>query len=85
MKLSKLIENLQEVLEGNGDQECLFWTDSVDNPIPITKDLIKKTEDKEWVRYLTDHLTDREPLFVVQSIKATKADGSTKTYKFVIL
>ena len=85
MKLSKLIENLLEVLKENGDQECRFWADSVDNPIPNTEDLIKKTEDKEWVKYLTDHLTDREPLFVVQKIKATKEDGTSETYNFVIL
>lgn len=54
MKLSKLVENLQEVLERNGD-----------------KDLIKSTTDKEWAKYLTDDLTDRQPLFVGQSITAT--------------
>ena len=54
MKLSKLIENLQEALEKNSD-----------------KDLIKSTTDKEWAKYLTDHLTDRQPLFVGQSISAT--------------
>ena len=47
MKLSKLIENLQEVLERNGDKECLFWADSVDNAVPKAKDLIKSTTDKE--------------------------------------
>lgn len=54
MKLSKLVENLQEVLERNGD-----------------KDLIKSTTNKEWVKYLTDDLTGRQPLFVGQSIAAT--------------
>ena len=54
MKLSKLIENLQEVLERNGD-----------------KDLIKSATDKEWAKYLTGHLTGRQPLFVGQSIAAT--------------
>ena len=54
MKLSKLVENLQEVLERNGD-----------------KDLIKSTTNKEWAKHLTGHLTDRQPLFVGQSIAAT--------------
>lgn len=54
MKLSKLVENLQEVLERNGN-----------------KDLIKSTTGKEWVKYLTDDLTDRQPLFEGQSISAT--------------
>ena len=58
MKLSKLIENLQEVLERNGDKECLFWADGADNAVPDAKDLIKSTTDKEWVKYLTGHLTD---------------------------
>ena len=71
MKRSKLVENLQEVLERNGDKECLFWTDSADNAVPNAKDLIKSTTDKEWVKYLTDDLTDRQPLFVGQSISAT--------------
>ena len=82
MKLSKLIENLQEVLEENGDKECLFWNDRTS---PDADDLIKSTTDKNWVKYLTDHLTDREPLFVDQSIKATKKDGSKLTYNFIIL
>ena len=47
MKLSKLIENLQEVLERNGNKECLFWADSADNAVPDAKDLIKSTTDKE--------------------------------------
>lgn len=85
MKLSKLIENLQEVLKENGDKECLFWNDSADNAVPDAKDLIKSTTDKEWVKYLTDHLTDRQPLFIVQSIKATVKDWSVKTYNFIIL
>ena len=85
MKLSKLIENLQEVLGRNGDKECLFWADSTDNAVPNAKDLIKSTTDKEWVKYLTDHLTDRQPLFVVQSITATTGDRSKTTYNFVIL
>ena len=71
MKLSKLVENLQEVLERNGDKECLFWTDGADNAFPNAKDLIKSTTNKEWVKYLTDDLTDRQPLFVGQSIAAT--------------
>ena len=54
MKRSKLVENLQEVLERNGD-----------------KDLIKSTTNKEWVKYLTDDLTNKQPLFVGQSITAT--------------
>lgn len=82
MKLSKLIENLLEVLEENGDKECLFWADSI---APDADDLIKSSTDKEWVKYLTDHLVDREPLFVDQTIEATKKDGTTKTYNFVIL
>lgn len=82
MKLSKLIENLLEVLEESGDKECLFWADSI---APDADDLIKSTTDKNWVKYLTDHLTDREPLFVDQSIKATKGDGSVETYNFIIL
>lgn len=71
MKLSKLVENLQEVLERNGDKECLFWADSADNAVPDAKDLIKSTTGKGWAKYLTDHLTDRQPLFVGQSIAAT--------------
>ena len=70
MKLSKLVENLQEVLERNGDKECLFRADSADNTFPDAKDLIKSTTNKEWVKYLTDDLTDRQPLFVGQSIAA---------------
>ena len=58
MKLSKLIENLQEVLERNDDKECLFWTDGADNAVSDAEDLIKSTTDKEWDKYLTDHLTD---------------------------
>ena len=54
MKRSKLVENLQEVLEKNSD-----------------KDLIKNTTNKEWVKYLTDDLTNKQPLFVGQSITAT--------------
>lgn len=71
MKLSKLVENLQEVLERNGDKECLLWADSADNAFPDAKDLIKSTTNKEWAKYLTDDLTDRQPLFVGQSIAAT--------------
>ena len=37
MKLSKLIENLQEVLGRNGDKECPFWADSADNAVPDAK------------------------------------------------
>ena len=47
MKLSRLIENLQEVLERNGDKECLFWADSAYNAVPDAEDLIKSTTDKE--------------------------------------
>lgn len=83
MKLSKLIENLQETLEKEGDKECLFWADSI---APDADDLVKNTSnDEEWVKYLTDHLAYREPLFVDQSIETTKKDGSVKTYNFVIL
>ena len=71
MKLSKLVENLQEVLERNGNKECLFWADSADNAVPDAKDLIKSTTNKEWAKYLTDDLTGRQPLFEVQSISAT--------------
>lgn len=74
MKLSKLVENLQEVLERNG-----------------VKDLIKSTTDKELAKYLTGHLTDRQPLFVGQSITATVQlwydyeYQKKTTYNFVIL
>ena len=58
MKLSKLIENLQEVLERNGDKECLFWADSAYNAVSDAEDVIKSTTDNEGVKYLTGHLTD---------------------------
>lgn len=83
MKLSKLIENLQEVLKENGDKECLFWTDKT---APDTADLVKSSMDgEEWVKYLTNCITHRDPLFVEQSIEATKKDGSKLTYNFIIL
>lgn len=82
MKISELINSLQEALEEDGDKEILFWADQI---APDAVDLVKESMDEQWIKYLTEHLANREPLFVSQSIEATKKDGTKKTYSFVIL